>query len=380
MADPIRIPLVEDVEPRLADSSKDGLASNIFYDKNKAGQIYATKRPGLTSYVAGQGDALGLYGGFIWDGTATYSDIVWNGTRFCGVSGDQGIYTNNNTLSITSTDGLAWEQGFMPSAAQWYGVAWDGTYFVAVGQDVAGRSTDGKTWSALSIATGDWSAIIANGTTLVALDELNARVGYSTDSGSTWAYQNLPAAAQTYRDIAYSAGAGLYLVITNGTASATSPNLTAWTARTLPADNHFNTTANSTTYVIARRGAATAYTSTDAINWTERTLAVSDNSYRDITWTGSQFVLIGAEASSSPFYPTVQYSANGATWTRTPLTPTSLNFNNNSPACVAGNADVVVILQQGAYALNAYYYSTDDMSSVLLGDLDRWLPYPTASY
>lgn len=376
----LRLPLLEDVEPRLADSSKDGLASNVFFDKNKQGTTYATKRPGLTSYVVGQGDALGLYGGFIWDGTATYSDIVWNGTRFCGISGDQGIYTNNNTLSITSTNGTDWEQGFMPSAAQWYGVAWDGTYFVAVGQDVAGRSTDGKTWSALSIATGDWSAIIANGTTLVALDELNARVGYSTDSGSTWAYQNLPAAAQTYRDIAYSAGAGLYLVITNGTASATSPNLTAWTARTLPADNHFNTTANSTTYVIARRGAATAYTSTDAINWTERTLAVSDNSYRDITWTGSQFVLIGAEASSSPFYPTVQYSANGATWTRTPLTPTSLNFNNNSPACVAGNADVVVILQQGAYALNSYYYSTDDMASVLLGNLKRWLPYPTTTY
>lgn len=380
MADPIRIPLVETLEPRLADSTKDSLASNIFYDKGQNGAVYATKRPGLTSFVAGQGTALGFYGGFIWDGTASYSDIVWNGTRFCGISGDQGIYTNNNTLSITSTDGVNWEQGFMSTASQWFGVAWDGTYFVAVGLNVAGRSTDGKTWSALSIAAGSWSAIIANGTTLVALDETNARIGFSTDSGSSWTYQVLPVASQTYRDITYSAGAGLYLAITNGTESATSPDLTAWTARTLPANNHFNTTANSTTYVIARRGFATAYTSTDAINWTERTLAVSDNSYRDITWTGSQFVLIGAEASVSPFYPTIQFSTAGATWTQTPLTPTSLDFNNNSPACVAGNADVVVILQQGGFALNSYYYSTDDMVSVLHGNLNRWLPYPTTTY
>jgi len=55
MPNPIRLPLVESVEPRLADVDKDGLASNIFFEKSSSGYSYATKRPGITVGATGSG-------------------------------------------------------------------------------------------------------------------------------------------------------------------------------------------------------------------------------------------------------------------------------------------------------------------------------------
>lgn len=53
-------------------------------------------------------------------------------------------------------------------------------------------------------------------------------------------------------------------------------------------------------------------TSPDGINWTWIQFPISRTVFADVVWGGNQFVAVG---SQNGFYPMVQTSPNGVTWT-----------------------------------------------------------------
>ena len=68
--------------------------------------------------------------------------IAWSGSVFCAIGA--GPYASPaNDWCFTSSDGLVWSQGVMPSKQLWTGICWTGSMFIAT-------SGDGYTASSVS--------------------------------------------------------------------------------------------------------------------------------------------------------------------------------------------------------------------------------------
>ena len=100
--------------------------------------------------------------------------VAWGGGRFVAVGSTQSFTasegTTFDTLIMHSTDGATWTVAPVAAAGFLFGVAWNGTHFVAVGsmteidrrvsggyREISGvvmRSTDGATWTEPSMVDG----------------------------------------------------------------------------------------------------------------------------------------------------------------------------------------------------------------------------------
>ena len=100
--------------------------------------------------------------------------VAWGGGRFVAVGSKQSFTASGgfaiDTLIMHSTDGATWTVAPVAAAGLLYGVAWNGTHFVAVGsmteidlsvsggyREISGvvmRSTDGATWTEPSMVDG----------------------------------------------------------------------------------------------------------------------------------------------------------------------------------------------------------------------------------
>lgn len=124
--------------------------------------------------------------------SANYAGIAWNGTRFVAVSG-------SNTTCRYSTDGTSWSSGSALPNSTSRGIAWDGTNFVVVSTGnsvITAYDTNGSsTWSTSTMdetLRNNWTAVCANGVTLVAVSSssnLRSAAMTSTNSGVAWTLQ-----------------------------------------------------------------------------------------------------------------------------------------------------------------------------------------------
>jgi hypothetical protein len=383
MVDPIRIPLVESLEPRLSDSDKDGMASNVYYDKQQDGKIFATKRPGIASYIEGFGEAQGIYG---WNNQVfswyfpqlSWVKPIWTGTTFCTVSSND--VTIQDDYSLVSTDGLFWRQSLLPlgttglSSGLWYGIAWNGNTFVAVSRSnlYAATSPDGRTWTQRTLTNRSWSNVVAGGTRFVAVAQ-NAFSATSTDNGINWAETAL---GFGLTDVTYSSTSGLFCATRNGTSTGvyTSADGLAWTFRDIGASAlsaRATIAANSTRFVTINQLSAgvdttKGYTSTDGIAWTEFTLPFDNSGFVSLNWTGSLFVAISETE--------VAYSSNGTTWSKATL-PILPHPDDSFYSVVGGNSSILVALSSGSFP-NDYAYSTDGGVTWTLDNLGAFSPFP----
>ncbi len=116
-----------------------------------------------------------------------WAAIAWNGTVYVAVG-------NNGTRAMTSTNGINWVERTIIDG-NWNAIAWNGTYFVAVGDNgtTCARSSDGISWTSQTITNGHWKSIAVLGTLFCAVgDNSNGVVGYVTTSsdGSSWTSRN----------------------------------------------------------------------------------------------------------------------------------------------------------------------------------------------
>ena len=390
MENRFRLPVVEDVEPRLASVDKDGVATNVFYDKNKKGDFFATKRAGITTYISGSGLASGIFG---WndqvfnfnDPISSWPCIVWNGSIFCAIHRK---YTNIGyvDVSIVSTDGINWTMGNLPAEGLWAHLAWNGTVFCAVGYNpdtstyLIATSTDGKTWTQrTSPSSSQWIGVAANTTTgRLVIVSVSGTSAYSTDNGASWSVGGTFGGgfgAPFGQPIAWNAGAGLFAVIGGGNSAVvyTSIDGTAWTSRTTDSIGKRCIISNSTTFVVfPYNSGTTGYTSTNGITWNSMT--VSSGTIWRGSWTGSLFLGVGNAG-------TVIYSSNGTSWTSLSniyITDPSYTYFDY-PYSIAGNASTIVSLVYGEVAFQHYATFPVDMSSYTQNDLNLNYPFPSVS-
>lgn len=129
----------------------------------------------LTTWTMGAASGGGVCSG----GLGGFSDAVWDGAKFVAVGA--GKYA-------TSTDGINWTAGAMPSSTLYNSIAWSGKRFVAV--DGSGKhsavSTNGATWVNYT-TPGDGGSVTWAGNFFIAgaLNLTGYDAMYSID-GITW--------------------------------------------------------------------------------------------------------------------------------------------------------------------------------------------------
>ena len=217
--------------------------------------------------------------------------ISWNGSYWVAVGNNTG-----STVTIAkSTDGMTWtastDNPF--SDAIGYGIAWNGTYWVAVGFNIGATvaiatSTDGDTWTDATdnpFSGGQGNGIAWNGTYWVAVglnSDNTVAIAKSTD-GDTWTdASNNPFSGGQGKGIAW--------------------NGTYWVAVGFNSDN---------TVTIAK--------STDGMTWTDASNNLfSGGSSLGIAWNGSYWIAVGANSGNTV---AIAKSTDGMTWTASTNNP-----------------------------------------------------------
>jgi hypothetical protein len=128
--------------------------------------------------------------------------VASNGNVWVAGGEENGI-TNPKNMIFSKDNARTWAPVNPPSGSNWnpvvYGVVWDGTNFIAVGDGFSGGTTavwskDGQNWHS---STGNvvvissnsslaLSALACNEEICVALDSNKALIIYSDDNGQTW--------------------------------------------------------------------------------------------------------------------------------------------------------------------------------------------------
>jgi hypothetical protein len=217
-----------------------------------------------------------------------------------------------------------------------------------------------RNWAARSIGSGGWSAITWNGSMFCAVSDDDYR-SISFD-GLTWNTAGLGTSVGA-RSVAWS---GTVFCVVGGTGTpkcATSPNGTAWTARTIPAGGAGTVIYNAVTWsgsVFCAVGYGTTgrcATSPDGITWTSQ--SIPSGSWRAILWNGSMFIALGYGGACAT-------SPDGVTWTSRAALPNGRDYRS---LAFSGGAYCAIHDQ----ASNSYAISTDGIAWA-----EREMPQPPA--
>jgi hypothetical protein len=273
--------------------------------------------------------------------SAALFGIATDGSRWVAVGQDGFL----DLVVFTSDDGgMFWTQqnAALGSQAQFFSICWTGTRFIAVGQfyntqfPLVMVSTNGVTWtqkiSAFPSTTGSWLDVDGMDGLVIAVG-VNAAgttpwIMTSTDDGDTWSTRT-PAPTTNWS--------------ANGIAldpTITSPFSVA--------------VGNSTT------GVPRICTSPTGVIWTQRTGAPSTgiNLYC-VAWNGALFVAIGYDFSTETI-PKIMTSPDGVTWTARTADPTT---GANYEGIVAASDDSVVAVGHDPTFQNpAISYSADGIN------------------
>ncbi len=219
-----------------------------------------------------------------------------------------------------------------------YGIAWNGSQYVAVGaRGTVMTSPDLKTWTARSAGVDHtFRSIATSGARFVAVghnDRGEAIVISSTD-GATWTVQYRAGGLNPVNLLTKVIWAGTQFVAVGQELETTisppnprfaliltSPDGVSWTQRArrqvavgdgADPESGMSSIAWSGNLLVAVgiTNFAAAWTSTDAEVWTRQSVSASGRQYlRDITWGNGRFVAVGWGGA-----PAVFTSADGITW------------------------------------------------------------------
>jgi len=208
-------------------------------------------------------------------------DIVWGSKKWVAIG--QVILDPDSLINriAYSSDGMNWTLSTYNSNNHVVGfncVAYNGSYFLAGGYNYIAKSTDGITWTDVNVST------------------ILGAVLSITWNGSVWV------------------GVG-----SNANPVAYSPNGVTWTvANTIGLLNSANTVVyNGTIFLVAGNGIYKLISSKDGITWIGLILYENESIpsvISDMTWTGSQWILIG-NINQGDNIPKIVCSNDLITWT-----------------------------------------------------------------
>jgi hypothetical protein len=223
----------------------------------------------------------------------------------------------NSTVLAKSTDGLTWSSITMPTSAAWTGIAYGVGYWVTVasgGATAQYSNSDGLSWKASTLpSSATWTHVVYGNGAFVTIDAgaASQKAAYSIDYGKTWASATLPS-AQTWTSIAY--GGNIFVAIaTGGTVACYSTDGGAtWTASVLPRSTTWSSVAyGNGRFVAVSSTTGTAAYSFDGITWNASlyNVAASEIAY-------GQGVFVALAQSSTTGYTT----EDGQRWTTRAVT------------------------------------------------------------
>jgi hypothetical protein len=352
MSEPIRIPLVETIETRLPGSDKDGLSSNVFYDKGINGTTYASKRPGIASYISGSGTAKGIfnYGGelFVYYGeeglSFANSGTVFNNLFYV----NQKFVTEDTSYTSYSTDGIKWSYvDYPPNNSDPAVLTTNGSMLLACSSGEIWYSFNGTTFTQATTPGAPLNAAnpaYGNGIWVVGGNTFNFYLT-STD-GVTW----------TSRVITYLFtvvfGGGIFVALRNGTATAGrfpySTDGINWTTTTVTGAQGVAFHRYGGSKFVGFSNTGTLWQSVDGINWTSVVANVSFTNCQDAVWNGTVWVVLDTNNIT-------WYSSNLTTWTQVEVqNPSSLTYSG-----ISQRSDGTVLVHSGT----AVATSTDNGAS-----------------
>ncbi|QYM79662.1 putative Ig domain-containing protein [Horticoccus luteus] len=233
---------------------------------------------------------------------APYYSVAFGAGRYVAVGGSGVI--------VTSTDGTSW------SVAAHFSdfildVAYHGTQFVAVGSyGNVFTSNDGLSWTPHSagipqelnsviFAAGKWIATASNGQVVTSPDAI------------TWTASSSPVGFIT----GLSVGPNNTAIAVGDKKFLTSADGVTWTATSIANDVDFADVEYGAGVYLAS-GADAIYRSTDGVTWAPTTIGETTTGlyWNRLVFTGSGFIVVGAEAQSSSL-GYMMTSVDGLVWT-----------------------------------------------------------------
>jgi photosystem II stability/assembly factor-like uncharacterized protein len=176
-------------------------------------------------------------------------------------------------------------------------------------------SPDLVTWTARTSGTSEhFQAIAFNGTDFVAVGN-NGAIKRSTDGGVTWS--GSAQGSDVHWDVCWSAALSLWIVVGNNGVIRTSPDGATWTTRTSGTANHLRSVAASGSRVIAIDASGNYYSSANAITWAAGAVVSANLGFtRRVRYLNGVWVVGGRRTGGAG--PASATSPDGTTWTQGP--------------------------------------------------------------
>lgn len=168
------------------------MASQVWNAVGYGGSRYFAVGTGTATSYSATGSGTWTAGALM-SVSATYRALAHNGTIWVVVSAS----STGSQWKADPTTGTFTAGGALPNSTS-RGIAWDGTNFVVVSttnSNRSARSTNAVAWTSTTLTgtqIGSWTAVVANGTTLVAVSSSSLLRSYamtSTNSGTSWTVQ-----------------------------------------------------------------------------------------------------------------------------------------------------------------------------------------------
>ena len=244
---------------------------------------------------------------------------------------------------VTSLDGITWTPATSTPITSVWGIAWNGSYWVAVGSgaiNTIATSPDGINWTGRgrTVFTTQGNGIAWNGSYWVAVGQGTNTIATSSD-GITWTPSTL-SPFTVGRGIAWNGS--LWVAVGNGTNTiVTSSDGITWTPRTSDLTNAgFGIAWNGSYWVAVGNGLIRITTSLDGINWTPRSSPFVNNTSK-VAWNGSLWIAIESSGAVK-----MASSPDGIVWTTLTSQP-DININditwNGSLWVVVGYGGSIIV-------------------------------------
>lgn len=221
--------------------------------------------------------------------TQSPSEVYWNGSYFLAVGNEQ---------CAKSTDGITWTTGTLSGTEATFDLAWNGSLWVAGRDDKISTSPDGLTWTDRALPLAGWHVItdvIWDGARFCALaEDQNSPWGWffwTSSDGLTWTSTSaLPTPGDGYSSLAYN-GSVYVTANTNTGGVAYSADGVTW-ATTSPLDLWW-LLGSLNGEVLAQDGVLGFKTTTDGATWSATTPTVTGPAVVD--WSRPDHARAGAD-------------------------------------------------------------------------------------
>lgn len=247
-----------------------------------------------------------------------YEDVAYGNGRFVAVTRIGQLVGSPlaSTVGIYSAQGTGWTSMTMPSA-EWSTVAYGDNKFVATSSGTAAAySSDGISWTSSTLPASQLWQTLAYGAGLWVTCGNSSTYATSTDA-ITWTSRTLPGGG-SYNISAMTYANGYFVALDQNGSSLRSSDGITWTTSGVsnkPLPDCFGITYGDGRYVAVSQNTGTFETcdSTDGLVWTQRTGASVNVYWTDVVYGNNQFVAVGWDNTASK--AEVMTSTNGINWT-----------------------------------------------------------------